>query len=224
MRLTMRANEGIALPGPSHGGANDVVKLQVLEPDVALVSELAVGDLDGELVGPAEGHGVGAAVGAAEPLLGDGAVPDVVEVEVAAVEADVDAVAAAGDVLVVQGLVQVGDEVDDELGGLGAQPVRQVRVERLGGVVSQGADDAAVGLAVAVEVDVAVVRRAVVGVDEVEVLGEAAPARVADGVGPAGDARQVVGLVAPEQLLEVRLGGVGDEVAGDVGGGDVSEA
>lgn len=146
-----------------------------------------------------------------------------VQVILAAIPQHVDAVAAPSDVLVVQRLVQVADEVDDELGGLGAQPGGQLRVERLLGVVGEGADDAARLLAVALVVDVARGGRVVVGVDEVERLGEAAPARVADRVGPGRDLGEVVGLVAAEELFEVGLSRVGDEVAREVGCRDVSE-
>lgn len=97
------------------------------------------------------------------------------------------------------------------------QQQQQARVERLAGVVGEGGDDAAVGLAVAAHVNAARGRGRVMGVDEVEVLGEAAPARVADGVGPGGDGGEVVGAGVAQELLEVRGGGVGDEAAGEVG-------
>jgi hypothetical protein len=58
----------------------------------------------------------------------------------------------------------------------------------------------------------------------VEVLGEAAPFRVAHRVGPGRDPREVLGRVVAEEGLEVGGGGRRDEVAGEVGDADVSEA
>lgn len=134
-----------------------------------------------------------------------------------------DAVAASSDVLDVQRLVDIADEVDDELGGLVPAPGPQFRIEQLRGVVLERAHDAAVGLAVALEVDAAVRGRAVLGVDEVEVLAEAAPSRVPDAVGPRGDAGEVVLGVVAQQGLEIRRRVLPDEIAGDVGDGDVAE-
>lgn len=91
-----------------------------------------------------------------------------------------------GNVFVVQRLMQVTDKVDDKLGGLSATPGGERRVQRLLGVVGQGGDDASIGFAIALEVDIARVRWAVVRVNEVEVLGEPAPFCVADGIGPRG--------------------------------------
>lgn len=136
----------------------------------------------------------------------------------------VDPVPAPRHVLVVQRLVQVAHEVHHELGRQVPLAEGQARVERLPRVVRQRGHDAARGLAVALEVDVARERRVVLGVDEVEGLGEAAPPRVADRVGPGGDVGEVVRRVVVEDVLEVCLGGVGDEVRGDVGGRDVPEA
>lgn len=222
----MSADQSVAFGGPGHGGARGVGKIQALQPGGLLGGKLAVRNVDGELVGPPQGDRKGRAVGAAQPLVGNLAVPHVVQVVVLAVPADVEAVAALGNVLVVQRLVEVADEVDDELGGLGALRPGQVGVERLGGVVCQGADDAPVRLAVALEVDLAGMGRRVVGVDEVEVLGEAAPAGVADGVGPGGDGGKVVGIRRRsfEERAEVGGGGVGDEMRGEVRRRDVAEA
>lgn len=145
------------------------------------------------------------------------------QVVLAAVPEDVDAVAALGDVLVVQRLVQVADKVDDKLGGLRAAPGGQRAVDGLLGVVGQGRDDAAGALAVALEVYGARVRGRVVRVDKVKGAGEAAPFGVADRVGPAGDGREVVVVGALEEVLEMGLCGVGDEVAGNVGRGDMAQ-
>lgn len=50
------------------------------------------------------------------------------------------------------------------------------------------------------------------------------PFGVPDRVGPGGYVGEVVRGVVAQEGLEVGGGGVGDEVAGDVGDGDVSEA
>lgn len=62
------------------------------------------------------------------------------------------------------------------------------------------------------------------GVDEVEVLGEAAPFGVTDGVGPAGYLGEVVFFSGLENFLQVGFCRVGDEVTGQVGSGDVAQA
>lgn len=135
-----------------------------------------------------------------------------------------DAVAAHGDVLRVQRLVDVADKVDDELGGLAATPGVEVAVQQLLRVVLDRADDAAVLLAVALKVDAAVRRRRVLGVDEVEVLGEATPSRVPDAVGPRGDAGEIVLRVVAQEVLEVSSSLVLDKIAGEIGDGDVTQA
>jgi hypothetical protein len=130
----------------------------------------------------------------------------VVQVVPTAVEQHVDPVPAALHILRVQRLVDVADKMDDELGGDGALPGRErpVGVEQARGVVVQGADDAPpVLFAVTLEVDAAVLRGVVLGVDEVEVGGEAAPFGVPDRVGPGGDAGEVVGCVVAQERLQV---------------------
>lgn len=227
---TMRADVGVALAGPGQGGGGRVGQVEVVEPVLAGVVEAAGADGGGEVVGPAAGGGVGRALArrhaAADELLGDAGVPDVVQVEVGAVEEDADAVAAAGDVLGVQRLVDVADEVDDELGGLLAVDGAQLAggVDQPRGVVVQGGDDAALGLAVARQVDVAARRRAVLGVDEVEGPREVAPLGVADAVGPRGHAGEVVVGLVVQQRLEVGRRVGGHKAAGDVGDGDVAKA
>lgn len=124
---------------------------------------------------------------ATDPFLSNGAVPNVVEVVIASVKVDIDPIASSGDVLVVQRLVQVTDKVHDEFRRLGAQPRRQLVVQRLLGIVGQGADDAARLLAITIVVNVAVVGRAIVGVDEVKGAGEAAPFSVPYRVRPGSD-------------------------------------
>lgn len=114
--------------------------------------------------------------------------------------------------------------MDDKLGGLASSPCGQLGVECLVGVVGEGGDDASVGFAVTGEVDITRVRWCVVGVDEVEVLGEAAPFGVTDGVGPAGYLGEVVFFSRLEDFLEVGLCRVGDEATCKVGSGDVAQA
>lgn len=159
----------------------------------------------------------------ANPLLGNGAVPDVMQVVVTPIPLNVNAVPSQRNILVMQRLVKVTDEVYHELDSLSPPPVWQLRVKQLLSVVSQRADDAPGLFAVALEIDVAVLGWAVVGVNEVEVLCETAPARVADGVGPSRHAGHVVVLIILEQVLEEGFGRVRDEVAGDEGGGNVPE-
>ena len=83
-------------------------------------------------------------------------------------------------VLRMQRLVDVAHEVDDKLGGLVPPPGVQVVVQELLRVVLDGADNTAVLLTVAVEIHAAVRGRGVLGIYEVEVLGETAPTGVAD--------------------------------------------
>ena len=136
-----------------------------------------------------------------------------------------DPVPAARDILGVQRLVHVANKVDHELGRDGALAGRQVRVEQAVRVVGQGAHDAArVLLAVALVVDAAVARGRVLGVDEVEVLGEAAPLAVAHRVSPGRDAGEVVARVVAQQVLQEERRVGGDKVGGDVADCDVSEA
>lgn len=103
-----------------------------------------------------------------------------VQVELTPVELYIDAVAASSDIFVMHRLVQISDEVNNKLGCLGTEPWRQHRVQRLLGVVGEGTDDAAGLLAVALEVNIAIVRGVVMSVDEVECLGEPTPFGVAD--------------------------------------------
>jgi hypothetical protein len=119
--------------------------------------------------------------------------------------------------------VHVANEVDDELGSLFALPCRQLAIERLLGIVGERTDDAAFVFAIAIKVDAAVGRRAIVGIDEVEIFGKATPVGVTDGVSPRRDLGEVVRFVAAEELLEEALGRVGDEVASEVCGGDMAE-
>lgn len=62
------------------------------------------------------------------------------------------------------------------------------------------------------------------GVDEVEVLCEVTPLCVSDGIGPGRNAGEIVLRVVAQQQLEVRLGAVLDQCAGDVGDSDMAKA
>lgn len=126
-------------------------------------------------------------------------------------------------ILVMQRLVQVANKVNNKLGRNIPVAPPQRGIERLLGIVRKRCDDAAGLLAIALEVDVARSGRVVLGVDEVEGFGEAAPAGVADGIGPGGDVGHVVGGFVVEEVFEVGFGGVGDEFGGEVGGGDVTQ-
>lgn len=147
-----------------------------------------------------------------------------VQIEVHVVEQDVDVVPASRQVLCVQRLMDIANEVNDKLGRLGAHRGPQGRVQQLARVVLQRADDAPLGLAVAIEVDGAVRGRAVLGVDEVEGLGEAAPARVSHTIRPRCDACEVVVGVIAQQALEIRRRVIGHQVGRKVGDGYVTEA
>lgn len=63
---------------------------------------------------------------ATNPLLCNRTVPDMVEVVVAPIPFDVDAVASSLHVLVVQRLMQIADEVNNKLGSLHSLPGRDV--------------------------------------------------------------------------------------------------
>ncbi len=108
------------------------------------------------------------------------------------VELDVYAIATARDVLIVQRLVDVADEVDDKLGGLVPPPFREGRVEQLRRIVLQRTHDAAVLLAVPLEIDIAVGRRLVVSIDEVKHACESAPFGISNRVGPGRHAGEVM--------------------------------
>lgn len=123
-----------------------------------------------------------------------------------------------------QRLVDVAHEMDHELGRLRALDHVQGLVQHARGVVLDGADHAALGLAVALVYDAARMRRGVLRVDVVQGTRPPAPFGVPDRVGPGGYVGQVVGGVVAQEGLEVGGGGVRDEVGGQVGDGDVSEA
>lgn len=215
--LTMRANICIPLPRPTQPSPNHILEVQSHQPLLPLCRKLPSLNLARQLPRPLQRAHIRLPPPphpAPNPPLGNTRVPHVVQVQLAPLPQHMDAIAAAGDVLIVQRLVDVADKVHDELGGLRAQPRGQVRVEHLRRVVLDGRHDAALGFAVAREVDGARVRGRVFGVDEVEGPRVVRPLGVADGVGPGRDVGEVVGRVVAEEGLEVvcclRL----DEVAG----------
>lgn len=139
------------------------------------------------------------------------------QVEISPIPQDMDAVSTSCDILVMQRLMQIANEVNDKLGSLRSSPCRQGRIDGLLGVVGQSGDDAAVLFAVTLKVDIAVLGRAVVRIDEMEVLCESAPFRVSDRIGPGGYLGHVIGILATEELLQVGFCRIGDEVACNVG-------
>jgi hypothetical protein len=135
----------------------------------------------------------------------------------------VNAVTTLSDVLSVQRLMDVADEMNDKLGSLRPPPRPQSRIEQLRCVVLKRADNATIGLAIPIEVDATICGRVILGVDEVEVLGEATPFGVSNAVCPGRDTREVVLCIVVQQLLEISRRVLLDEVAGDVGDCDMTE-
>lgn len=179
----MRANISIPLPRPAQRSPNHILKVQPHQPLLPLGRKLATLNLPRQLARPLKRAHIRLPPPPhppANPPLGNTRVPHMVQVQLAALPQHVDAVPAARDILVMQRLVDVTDKVHDELGGLGAQPRGELRVEHLRRVVLDGRHDAALGLAVTGEVDGARVRRGVFGVDEVEGACVVRPLRVAD--------------------------------------------
>jgi hypothetical protein len=121
-------------------------------------------------------------------------------------------------------LMHVPNEMNHEARRLITLPPAQARIERARCVVGERRDNAALLLAVALELDAAVGRRIVLGVDEVEDAGEVAPARVPDRVRPRRNLGEIVIMRVAEEILEEGLRRVGDKMAREVGRGDVPEA
>jgi hypothetical protein len=91
------------------------------------------------------------------------------------------------------------------------------------GIVLEGGENTTIVLAITLKVDVTLVGRAVMSVDEVKCLGISTPICVANRVCPGCYLRQVVCLIIIENILEVSLSGVCDKVTGEVSGGDMTE-
>lgn len=135
-----------------------------------------------------------------------------------------DSVPASCYVLVVQRLVDITHEMDHELGRLRTQPEGHGRVQDLGGVILDGSHDTTLLLAVAVQVDCTAVGRVILSIDEMEDARKVTPFGVADGIRPSGDAGQVILVGIPEKSLEVMCCLRLDEIAGDVGDSNMTEA
>lgn len=135
-----------------------------------------------------------------------------------------DSVSASRYVLVVQRLVDISHEMDHELGRLRTQPEGHGRIQDLRGVVLDGGDDAALLLAIAFQVDCTAVRRVVLGIDEMEDARKVTPFGVAYGISPSGDAGQVILVGVAQQSLKVMCRLRLNEIAGDVGDSNMTEA
>lgn len=135
-----------------------------------------------------------------------------------------DTVPASCHIFVVQGLVNIAHKMNDKLGCLCTQPPGHGRVENLRSVVLDGCHNTTLFLAVAVKINRTIVRRVILGIDEMEDTREVAPFCVPNGVGPSGDASQVILVIISEKGLEVMCRLRLDEVAGDVGDSDMTEA
>src|SRR5687767_11968578 len=147
--LTVGTNKRICLPRPSHGSLHRFAKVHLAEPFVLLLRELAVRNLNDKLVRPLRSNRVWLSTRSTNPLLGDGAVPDMVQVVVSPIPLHVNPISTTLNVLVMQWLVQIFDEMQNKLRCLHAPPRRELGVESLGCIVCEGSDDAAVVLAVA---------------------------------------------------------------------------
>lgn len=146
------------------------------------------------------------------------------QVQLCALPQNMDPVTASRYVFVVQGLVNIAHEMDDELGCLCAQPQGHGRVKDLRSVVLNGCHNTTLFLAVAVKINRTVVRRVILGIDEMEDAREVTPFGVPDGVGPSGDASQVILVAISEKGLEIMCRLRLDEIAGDVRDSDMTEA
>ena len=120
--------------------------------------------------------------------------------------------------------MDISDEVDDELGRLVAPPRWERGIKDLHSIVLQGADDATLLFAVPLEVDIAVCRGVIVGVNEVEGTSEPSPFRVADRIRPGRYAGEVMFCVVSEEILKVRGGLVRHEIGCDVRDCNMPEA
>jgi len=219
----VRADISVTLPRPPQRSPLDVVKINALQPLILHLGELALANLIRELLGPPPRVVVRLPPRAADQPLGNRAVPDMVQVEVVPIPEHMNPIPATSNVFVVKRLMHVADEVHHEACCLVALPAAQVVVESTRRVVRECGDDAAILLAVALQLHTAVRRRVVLGVDEVEDAREVTPARIADGVCPGGDLGEVVLRWVAEQVLEEGLGAVGDELTSDVGSRDMTQ-
>lgn len=219
----MGTDKRICLSRPSHGSLHGITEVHLTQPLVLFLCELAICDLYDQLVRPLRSDRKRLPTHSTDPFLCDRAVPDVVEVEIPSIPLHIYSVAATLYILVMQRLVQIFDKVQNKLGSLHAPPRRKLGVKGLSRVVGEGGHDAAVILAITLEVDVAGLGGVVVSVDKVEVLGEATPFCVTNRIGPGSNLGEIVVVVVSEQLLEVSLSCVLDKVACDKCSCDVAK-
>jgi hypothetical protein len=125
----MSANERISLSGPGKCRVNWFLKVQVLQPGLFRICKLAICNLNSKLVGPVAGQLRRVAVKAAQQLLGNRAVPDVVEIEVFTIKDHRQPIASLFNIFVMQRLVEIADKMDNELGGLVAPPEGQLGLD-----------------------------------------------------------------------------------------------
>ena len=219
----------IALNRPLQSNLARLLQLQPLHPLATIRLILTTPDLLGQRIRPLLGRGKRLPADAAvlpvrDDLLGDARVPDMMQVEPLLVKKHRYPVPALLHVLCVQRLVDVAHKVNDELGRLSALDHVQRLVQQARGVVLDGAHHAPLGFAIALVDDAARVRGRILGVDVVQGPRPPTPFGVPDRIGPGGYIGKVVGGVVAQEGLEIGGGGVGDEVACEVGDGDVSEA
>lgn len=159
------AHVGVGVGRPLGRRLDRVGHVVAGDPAGGLALEAARLNLGDERVGP--GLGI-RQLGAADLLLRDVGVPVGVQVVRVAVKGDLDVVAADLVGLVVEGLGDVAEEVDEELERLVDVGLAQAGVADALRVVGNGGDGTALAAAVALVVDVARRRRVVLGVDEVQ--------------------------------------------------------
>lgn len=219
----MTADISVRLICPNHRAGNGIINVQTVCPELALGRVLSILDLRGEVCSPGMSPNIWLPAVSAQHLLGDARVPDVVQIQLCVLPFHVDAVAALGNVLRVQRLMNVADKVNDKLGGLGTAPGVEIAVQQLGGVVLDGADNASVLLAVPLKVDAAISGRRVLCVDKMEILSKAAPSGIPDAIRPRRDAGEIVLGIVAQEVLEISSRLVLDKVAGKVGDGNVTQ-
>lgn len=180
----MRADICICLVCPLHRGSNGIIQIEPVCPELALCRKFAGLDLGGKISCPVVCSDVGLPADAAQQLFGDAGIPDVMQIQLGIVPPDENTVPSSSNVLRVERLMKVANEVNHELGGLIPPPRIQIVIQQLICVVLDGAYHAPVLLAIPVKIHATVRRWAVFCIDEMEVLREATPPRVADTVCP----------------------------------------
>ncbi|CRK35222.1 hypothetical protein BN1723_014972 [Verticillium longisporum] len=136
--------------------AHDIVEVNRLQPLGLLISELASLDLLCKSISPSLGVVIWSPPRSADELLSNGAIPNVMQVELLSLPQHVDTITSPRDVFIMQRLVDVTDEMHDEAGRLVTLPCAQLRIQRPLRVVGKCRYNTAFFLAVAVELDAAV--------------------------------------------------------------------